>query len=321
MAMRLQTIAPDVYAHDVLAQTASLWAGRRDFETYVSQTLEIARSGYGRRYYRTVGFFEGSTLLASFKHYQRTMFHESQRLRAVGFGAVFTPPEQRGRGYASVMLAAALDRARTQGYDIAYLFSDIRPQFYTALGFVELDSRDIVLRADALPTTRLTLAGLEESDWNGVRRCFELCERNRTTGFIRTPLVWDWIRLRMSHGSEHETGSPMNLVLRRGRGIGAYVLGVRAPERDAYIVDEFGFADETSARLIPALLRAAAGDLRRVTGWLPPPHTREFLPKGVTHKRRTSVLMVAPLSAKGAQLTRVLATASNGEPCWATDHI
>ena len=57
--MRLQAIAPEVYAREVLPQTAALWAGRRDLRTYVAQTLEIARSGYGKRMYRTIGLYEG----------------------------------------------------------------------------------------------------------------------------------------------------------------------------------------------------------------------------------------------------------------------
>lgn len=321
MAVRLQAILPDAYARDVLVHTAELWAGRRDFKTYVAQTLEIAHSGYGRRNYRTVGFFDGTTMLASFKRYERAMHYRSRRLRAFGIGAVFTPPDRRGRGYASVMLAAALDRARAEGYDVAYLFSDIRPQFYTALGFREIASREISMRADSLPALRLQLASLAESDWTGVRRCYDLCEHNRDFGFVRTPLVWEWIRLRIRHESEHDVGSAMNLVVRRGRGVGAYVLGVRAPERDAYVVDEYGFADETSAHLIPALLRAAAGDLRRIVGWLPPTGARDLLPKGAVRKRRRSIFMIAPLTHDGVGLVRTLTQPSNADSCWAVDHI
>ncbi len=101
----------------------------------------------------------------------------------------------------------------------------------------------------------------------------------------------------------------------------AYVLGDRAPERDSYIVDEFGYADDASALMIPALLRAAAGDLQRITGWAPPAEMRALLPKGTTHKRKASILMMAPVGARGGALLERLGSSASGGFCWPTDHI
>jgi predicted N-acetyltransferase YhbS len=319
--MRLKEVSPAEYARAVLPLTAPLWAGSRDFDTYVAQTLDLARSAYGRRYYRTIGLYEGNALVASFKRYERTLHHEGRRLRAIGFGAVFTPEEVRGRGYASVMMAAELDRSRSEGFELAYLFSDIRPQFYTTFGFRELPSRNLTLDADTLSAQRIRPVHLQDGDWKGVRRCFEARERQRTAGFMRSAAVWGWIKTRVRQGSEHLTGRSHNLLVRNRRGVQAYVLGDRAPERDAYIVDEFGFTDDAWAPFIPALLRAAAGDLRRVTGWVPPTEARALLPKGTTQKRKRSILMMAPLRAGGAALLDHLEGKASGGFCWPTDHI
>lgn len=319
--MRLVEIGADAYAREVLPLTAELWAGRRDFERYVAHTLEIARSGYGKRHYRTIGYYDGKTLVASLKRYERTLHVGAKRLRAVGVGAVFTPREFRGRGYASAMLAELLDRSRSEGYDIVYLFSDIRPQFYEELGFVTLPSRAISMRADNLPKQRIQVTRLEEADWSGIRRCFDLSERVRPWGFVRTPLVWEWIRMRIRQGSEHPIGHETNLVVRRGRGIAAYVLGSRAPEHDAYVLDEYGFADAEAATLIAPLLRGAAGDLQRIVGWLPPEGARELLPRASVRKRRDAILMAATLTTAGQSwLTNATATRA-GDGVWSTDHI
>lgn len=319
--MRLREIAPEVYARDVLPLTAPLWAGRRTFALYAEQTLETARSGYGRRHYRTIGLFDGATLVASFKRYERSLRDGERELQAIGFGAVYTPAEFRGRGYASFMLAAELDRARSAGCELAYLFSDIRPQFYTPFGFVELPSRDLTLRAAALPAQRVRPAQLAAGDWNGVRRCFASYERERCAGFARSQSVWGWITMRIKHGSEHSAGHAFNLVVGRGRGVRAYVLGARVPERDAYVVDEYGHAGEDSAALIPALLRAAAGDLRRIIGWLPPAGPRDLVPKGTTRKRKRSILMMVPLRPDGRRLVDRVLAERGGDFCWATEHI
>jgi predicted N-acetyltransferase YhbS len=322
MAMRLKEMSPGEYARAVLPLTAPLWAGSRDFETYVRQTLELARSAYGRRYYRTIGLFDGNALVASFKRYERTLHHQGRPLRGIGFGAVFTPEEFRGRGYASVMIAAELDRSRSEGFELAYLFSDIRPQFYATFGFRELPSRDLTLNADALSAQRIRPTQLQDEDWKGVRRCFDACEQKCAAGFTRSTAVWKWIEARVRQCSEHLTGRAHNLVVRNRRGVQAYVLGDHVPERDAYIFDEFGFADDASGTLlIPALLRAAAGDLRRVTGWAPPAEARALLPKGTTHKRKRSVLMMAPLRAGGSALLDKLGSKASSAFCWPTDHI
>jgi predicted N-acetyltransferase YhbS len=319
--MQLDEIPFDRYAREVLPQTAALWAGRRDFQSYVTQTQEIARSGYGRRHYRTLGFYDDGKLVASIKRYDRTLHFGAHRLRALGIGAVFTPEEYRGRGYATAMLASLLDVSRASGYDIAYLFSDIRPEFYQELGFVPLPSRAMSLRADGLPKARVEVRTLEDSDWNAVRRCYDLGERNREWGFVRTPLVWEWIRLRIRHGSEHPTGTQTNLIVRRGRSIAAYVLGLRAPEHDAYILDEYGFADSDAASLVGPLLRSAAGDLQRITGWLPPSGAREVLPKASVRRRKNAILMAAALTRNAQRWIDLAAVPKTGDGVWSSDHI
>ncbi len=319
--MKLQTIPAKAYERDVLPLTAPLWAGRRSFEQYVAQTHELAASAYGRRRFRTVGLYDGRRLVASFKRYERTLRDGPRVLRTIGFGAVFTPAELRGRGYASFMLASALDAARHDGYDLAYLFSDIRPQFYAAVGFRSLPSRELTLRADALPPERLHIASLARADAAAVRRCFERADLRRGSAFVRDDAMWRWIATRVHHGSEHRLGHATNLAVRRGRRICAYVLGARVPERDAYVFDEFGFSDDAAATLIPALLRAAAGDLRRIIGWFPPDGARQTLPKGTTRKRKGATLMMAPLSGDGERLIDTLCRDANADFTWATDHV
>lgn len=320
-SVTLSEIEADDYAKLVLPQTAPLWADGRDFPTYVAQTAELAGSRYGRRHYRTFGLFDGTSLTASFKRYDRTAHLGSARLRACGIGAVFTPASHRGRGYASVMLGTALDAARDAGYDAAFLFSDIAPQFYEALGFVTLPSREFALRADALPSQRLAPDTLRERDWSGVHRCYAIGERLRPAGFGRTALTWEYVRLRRQQIAATGAGRPTNLVLRIGRGVAAYVLGSRIPERDTYAVDEFGYAGAEAAQAIPALLRAGAGDLRRIAGWLPPAGARELLPRGSIRKRKRAIFMAAPLSPRGNRFIGALAQTGSADSCWHADHV
>jgi len=321
MTPSLTLIAPEKYARQVLPLTAPLWANGRTFDAYVSQTLELARTEYGKKHYQTFGLREGKEIVASFKRYERIAWLRSNRLAGIGIGAVFTPPDFRGRGYASAMLAAGLDEAKSQRFDFAYLYSDIHPQFYKALGFVELPSRLISFRADALSQKRIDVATLSPKDWPGVRRCFDATQARRDWGFERGPAFWKWLQTRIAHGSEHARGEAARLVVRRGRTIAAYVLGQREPRHDAYVLDEFGFAADKDRELVAPLLRAAAGDLRRITGWLPPDNVRSLLPRGSVRKRKDAVLMIAPLSAWGKKFLDRAKTTGAADGVWSTDHI
>lgn len=321
MSVALREISPETHAQLVLPVSAAMWRGRRDEATYVGQTLEIARSSYGKKYYRLFGFFDGSTLAASFKRYTRTLHFGGEKLRAHGIGAVFTPPDLRGRGYASAMLAAALDAWRSDGVDIGYLFSDIRPAFYEEIGFATLPSRSISLRADTLAAERIVVERLRPDDWASIARAHSVADRKRPWGFERSPLVWSWIRLRLAHGSEHTTGADGSLVVRRGREIAAYALGVRAPEHDAFVLDEYGYATERDATLVAPLLRAAAGDLDRITGWLPPDGWRALLPRGAVRKRKDAIFMAAPLTPLAKRWLDLARRESSADGVWAIDHV
>ena len=321
MRPQLRLIDPASYAREVLPVTAPLWAAGRDLDTYVRHTLELASSGYGRRHYSTIGLYDGNVLSASCKRYEREIRVGERTLKAMGIGAVFTPPEMRGRGYASAMLATLMDREHAAGLDALFLFSDIEPAFYETLGFLAFPSRVFSLRADDLPHARMTIKQATPEDLAGVRRSFARHERMRPWSFKRTPLFWEWLYLRTRHGSEHPNGDALTFVLREGSRVDAYVTGVRSPAHDSFIVDELGLRDERDRDLIAPFLRSAAGDLRRIVGWLPPEPIRKILPRGSIRRRKDAIFMLAPISKAAHVWARAAAIGGIGDSVWSTDHI
>lgn len=321
MTPQLRLIDSASYAREVLPVTAPLWAAGRDLDTYVRHTLELAASGYGRRHYSTIGLYDGNVLSASCKRYEREIRVGERTLKAMGIGAVFTPPELRGRGYASAMLATLMDREHAAGLDALFLFSDIEPAFYETLGFLAFPSRVFSLRADDLPHARMTIKQATPEDLAGVRRSFARHERMRPWSFKRTPLFWEWLYLRTRHGSEHPNGDALTFVLREGSRVDAYVTGVRSPAHDSFIVDELGLRDERDRDLIAPFLRSAAGDLRRIVGWLPPEPIRKLLPRGSIRRRKDAIFMLAPISKAAHVWARAAAIGGIGDSVWSTDHI
>ena len=99
--------------------------------------------------------------------------------------------------------------------------------------------------------------------------------------------------------------------------------GRRIPAADAFVVDELAFARADDAALIAPLLRAGAGDLRTVRGWLPPAIARDALPRGAVRARKDAIAMLVPLSApfRAAFRARMTDRCESADPCWSTDHI
>ena len=319
--IKLDALAPEDYVREVLPQSRGLWAGARTFDEYVDEFRATASSGWGKRRFRTIGLRVDGALVASCKRYARSLRCGERTYRAAGVGALFTPDELRGRGYATALLGALLDAERDAGTDLAYLFSDIHPAFYERLGFVALPSRTIALRADMLSAARVEIAVLGDRDDAAVRRVFEALDARRPFAFARTPLDWEWQHLR--NASREHAAQLVRLGVRHGRALAAYVIGRRVPSADAFVLDEFAFARDDDASLIAPLLRAGAGDLRTVRGWLPPAVARDALPRGAARPRTTAIAMVLALSPpfRAALKLHENARRSSADPCWSTDAI
>ncbi len=323
MIVKLEPIGVEEYVRDVLPQTFELWGNDRDFERYVGEFRELAASVYGKRRPLTVGLRESGALVCSCKNYDREIRWGDASLRATGIGAVFTPERLRGHGFATAMLGSLLDAERDAGRDVAFLYSDIHPAYYERLGFIPLPSRLFTVRASSLDGSPAGAQPLEASDWAGVRRCFEALERARPWSFRRTPLVWDWMRRGWAAPPRPGT-QPVALVVKRARSTIAYAIGRRVLRDDTFVVDDFAFDGEAGRNIMPALLRAGAGDLRRVGGWLPPSPAREILPRGSVRARKDAILMIVPLSTLGrAWWTQEKAETltSRADPAWSADHV
>lgn len=321
MSLHLMELSAQAYAERVLPLTQQLWSNGRTFESYAAQTTELAQTAYGRKSYRTLALSDGANVLATFKRYERMARVRNEQLRAMGIGAVFTPEPFRGQGFASAMLGMALDDARAAGVDFAFLFSGIHPQFYKAIGFAELPSRSISIRADSLAASRIDTQPIGERDWSGIRACFDAMESSRDCGLVRSPAVWNWLRTRIAHAAGNAHAQPVNLTVRKGRSVVAYVIGQREPLHDAYVLDEAAYADAAARDLLPALLRCAAGDLRRIVGWLPPAPVRTILPRGSVRRRSDAVWMIAPLSPAGKRFLECMQQTKSADGVWSLDHI
>ncbi len=147
-------------------------------------------------------------------------------------------------------------------------------------------------------------------------------ESARPFAMTRTALAWSRVAARMEQPPAPDSvNQTVNLAARRGKTIAAYVFGERDPKHDAYVVEEVGFSGEGGAALAKSLLRAAAGDLRRITGWLPPLPARALLARGSVRRRTQAIAMLAPLTKIGQTFLDAACASGAGDPFWAADHV
>jgi hypothetical protein len=78
-----------------------------------------------------------------------------------GVGALFTPPDRRGQGFAGALIEQLLERERSEGAAIAGLFSEIGSAFYERRGFqtVPIDEVSIRIKTKGGAPAMLVRAG------------------------------------------------------------------------------------------------------------------------------------------------------------------
>jgi GNAT superfamily N-acetyltransferase len=91
---------------------------------------------------------EDGQLLATAKQYRFDVRVGDREGWMCGIGAVFTPPEQRGHGYASALIEELVARAQRDGALLASLFSEIGAPFYERLGFTGVPLDEVSVTVD-----------------------------------------------------------------------------------------------------------------------------------------------------------------------------
>ena len=104
---------------------------------------------------------DAGDLLATLKRYRFDVRIDGRAGWMCGIGAVFTPPDRRGRGHASALIDHVLARAKQEGALAAALFSEIDPRFYGRLGFtpIRLDEVTVNIARKAGAPAMLVRAG------------------------------------------------------------------------------------------------------------------------------------------------------------------
>ncbi len=307
--MELVAAAGDLLAQ-ILDSSYPRWGEgltRRAYEQYNAAQLATT---WGHAHLDRVALVENGKVLSSAKRYSLEILLDGRRCRTLGLGAVFTPPQLRGRRYASLLIERILAAAAAEGYDTALLFSEIGPDYYLRLGFtvVPHETSCVTLsRKPGAPAIMMRSGDRRDIPMMAAMHA-EMAPRYRFAA-VRQP---DWIeyaisKRRLLAGLAPEGLGVLFYVVEEGGRAVAYL--VMTTGRRGWTIEECGDRDPLGSRvgaLLQVLLaREPASGLPPIYGWFP----GDWLPPQLSIESRTAadqIMMMRPLGDRG-RITRPLA--------------
>jgi GNAT superfamily N-acetyltransferase len=274
---------------------------RRAYSQWNAAQVRTAWGGERLRRFALVN--TAGDVLASAKRYRYDVQLDGRAGWMCGFGAVFTPPDRRGHGYARLLIERLMDEARSEGALFASLFSEIGTPYYERLGFraIPLDEVTVKVRVKGGAPAMLVRAG-DDRDLAAAAAM----HAERAAG-VRLALMRDEAMLRASLVKKRlfaglsEPGARRLEFFVAEEGASAVAYAIISSNQYGWTLEEAGDRDPAAARLGALLLvliaREPSQEMPIIRTWWP----RAFaVPQQVQLARRTDardIFMVRPLAA------------------------
>ena len=260
----------------VLDLTHPLWGEGLTPDAYATWNRAQQQTPWGRRHLERVALVDDNgRLLSTAKRYRFDARLDERPVRVCGIGAVFTPPDLRGNGYATAIVERLLDDARADGVEFGALFSAVGAGLYERLGFTPLDLDEVtvgVTRKGGSPAM-LVRAG-DERDLPGIAAMHDVRSAGARFALRRdVPLIhYALARKRLLAGLGPSGLRQLEFfVAEEGASAVAYV--VLSVNQHGWTLEEAGDRDPAAARLgaiLQVLLaREPSNDVPLIRAWWP----------------------------------------------------
>jgi GNAT superfamily N-acetyltransferase len=142
-------VAEGALLDQITRLTYDIWNEGLSERAYSQWNAAQMRTPWGRTHLQRLALVDVSgRLLATAKRYRYRVRLDGRVGWMSGIGAVFTPPLQRGQGYASQLIEQLLEIERKEGALLAGLFSEIGTAFYGRLGFTPVPIDEVTVRVE-----------------------------------------------------------------------------------------------------------------------------------------------------------------------------
>lgn len=210
------------------------------------------RTAWGRERLHRMALLDASgRWLASLKRYRFAARLDGEAIDVAGVGAVFSPPELRGRGYARQAVEEMLAGEARRGAALATLFSEIGADYYARLGFHAVPLQEVLLsvdRKDGAPAM-LVRAGTD-ADLANIAAMHEARAGRVRFALARTPdLIQYSIAKRRLLAGLGAPGRRQTHFFVAEEGLMAVAYVVITVDEHGWFVEEAGDRDPAGARL------------------------------------------------------------------------
>ena len=180
----------------VQKQSHTIWGEGLDLQERLSRLNQLLHYKEGKYLHMAGLLNESKELVCSCKMYTLYIRHHQQVIKTHGFGAVFTPPEHRKKGYAETMIHHALLDACEAGYEAAFLFSDIGPMYYEKFGYQTLPSEACEIAVKDIIDSEIELTG--EQDYQTGVKILKQVKTGIAITYAYTPETYEFYKMRNS---------------------------------------------------------------------------------------------------------------------------
>jgi GNAT superfamily N-acetyltransferase len=273
-------VADGQILEEILDATFPVWNEGLTRDAYARWNAAQLRTSWGANYLRRFALLDDrGRWVASAKRYLWPIRLDDADGTMCGLGAVFTRPEDRGRGYAATIIERLIDQSRAEGAALAGLFSEIGEAFYERLGFktVPLDEFDVQVERRHGAPAMLVRAG-DDRDLPALAAMHATRSVSRFSLRRDPPLIeYALTKRRLLAGFGQGAGSRAHrhtefFVAEEGASAVAYVVLTVSPA--GWTLEEAGDRDPAAARLGAILQALVAREPSRpaplIRAWWPP---------------------------------------------------
>jgi predicted N-acetyltransferase YhbS len=259
-------------------QTFPIWNEGLARPAYSQWNEAQMRTAWGRsRLHRVALVDDAGTVLASMKRYRFDARYDGEIMPMLGVGAVFTPAELRGRGYAPVLIERVVAEEAAAGTPLATLFSEIVPDYYRRTGFelVPLDEVTLTVAHKHGAPAMLVRSGTD-ADLPALAAMHDVRAASARFALVRTPeLIHYSIAKRRLLAGLGPAGKRQTEFFVTEEGLMPVAYLVMTVDERGWFIEEAGDRDPSAARLGAMLqvLLAREPSARRpaIRAWWPAP--------------------------------------------------
>ena len=210
------------------------------------------RTAWGRTHLHRVALLdESGAVLASMKRYRFQARYDGEIMPMLGVGAVFTPPQRRGRGYAAALIERVVADEFAAGTPVATLFSEIGAEYYVKSGFesVPLDEvRLTVAHRDGAPAM-LVRSGTD-ADLPSIAAMHDVRAASSRFTLVRTPklIQYSIAKKRLLAGLGPPGKRQLEFFVAE-EGLQAVAYLVMTVDERGWFIEDAGDRDPSAARL------------------------------------------------------------------------